>query len=92
MKNLVKRLGCVIVLSIVISVLIGNNLTVSASNLSDTTKMPVKVAVVVYNDEDLYMSEVINDFKEIQKENEGKVEFTFFSSELNKDLQESIID
>lgn len=92
MKKLVKRLGCVIVLSIVISVLVGNNLIVSASNLSDTTKMPVKVAVVVYNAEDLYMSEVINDFKEIQKENEGKVEFTFFSSELNKDIQERIID
>lgn len=92
MKKLVKRLGCVIVAGIMISALIGSNSIVAAPNLSDTTKMPVKVAVVVYNAVDLYMSEVIKDFKEIQKENEGKVEYTFFSSELNEDLQNRIIN
>ena len=38
---------------------------------------PVKVGVLLYKFDDTYISEVRKNLEEIQKENPGKVEFTF---------------
>jgi methyl-galactoside transport system substrate-binding protein len=53
---------------------------------------PVKVAVIVYDINGLFVSEVINNLKNIQNENRGKVEFQFFSSNEKQDIQDKILD
>ncbi|MBD7911867.1 galactose ABC transporter substrate-binding protein [Clostridium cibarium] len=53
---------------------------------------PCKVAVIVYDINGLFICEVVNNLKNIQKETEGKVEFQFFSSNEKQDTQNKILD
>ncbi len=81
-----------IIISIIIALMIGGNALGETINRNDTIIKPVKVAVVVYDTAGAYISEVINNLKDIQKKNEGKVEFEFFSSNKNQSTQNEIID
>ena len=92
MKTLSKTLTIIIIVSIIISIVVVTNPKAQPINTDDTTIKPVKVAVVVYDINGLYVSEVIKNLKDIQKENEGKVEFTFFSSNKKQVIQNEIID
>jgi len=92
MRKSGKALIIIIIVTMTILTLIGNNSTKGIINASVITREPVKVAVVVYDASGQYMSEVIESLKDIQKENEGKVEFTFFSSDFDQDKQNEVID
>ena len=89
MKNSRKILIIIITLAIIISTLSGSVSKMVTINASVITRTPVKVAVIVY-DTDLYISEIINNLKDIQKENEGNVEFTFFSCNKDQNIQNQI--
>jgi len=92
MKKLGKTLITIIIVSMIFSMLVGNSSSVGIINASVITREPVKIAVLVYDVSSNYMSEVIESLKDIQKENEGKVEFTFFSSDFDQDKQNVVID
>jgi len=53
---------------------------------------PVKVAVLLHRFDDVYISLVRENFEEIQKENEGKVEFSFFDGKENQDIQNNSLN
>ena len=91
MKNSRKILIIIITLAIIISTLSGSVSKMVTINASVITKTPVKVAVIVY-DADLYISEIIKNLKDIQKENEGNVEFTFFPCNKDQAIQNQILN
>lgn len=76
----------------IIAIVMGSNVKDESINTYSSTINPVKVAVVVNDINGLYVSEVVKSLKDIQNENEGKVEFTFFSSNEKQDIQNEIVD
>ena len=53
---------------------------------------PVKVGVFLYKFDDTYISTVRQSLQEIQKENEGKVEFEFIDGKGDQSIQNDTID
>ena len=53
---------------------------------------PIKVGVLLHRFDDAYISLVRENLEEIQKENEGKVEFTFFDGKEDQAIQNNTID
>ena len=53
---------------------------------------PVKVGVLLHRFDDAYISLIRENLEEIQKENEGKVEFSFFDGKENQDIQNKTIN
>lgn len=92
MRKLGKMLTIIIFVFIIISILVGSNLKAEPISTNDTIIKPVKVAVIVYDTKGSYISEVIKNLKDIQKENKEKVEFTFFSSDKEQTRQNEITD
>lgn len=93
MKKFNKLLNClIIIIPIFFLTLLCNYLRVSSPCLNCAETTPVKVAVIVYDINGLYVSEVIKSLKTIQSENPNSVEFTFFSSNMSQDTQNSLID
>ena len=52
----------------------------------------VKVGVLLYRFDDVYISLVRKNLEEIQKQNEGKVEFTFFDGKGDQAIQNKSLD
>jgi methyl-galactoside transport system substrate-binding protein len=52
----------------------------------------VKAAVLLYSFDDVYISLVRKDLEEIQKDNEGKVEFAFYDGKDNQAIQNQTIE
>jgi len=67
----------------------GNKISVKTIN---ERQNPVKVAVLLYRFDDAYISLVRQSFEEIQKNNEGKVEFTFYDGNNDQGIQNKTID
>lgn len=63
-----------------------NNKAVFASN-NFAARRPIKVAVLLINFTDDYISLVRRSLEDIQKENPGKVEFTFYDAKGNQAIQ-----
>jgi len=86
MKIFKKILLLIMITTILTTTLIGS----VQSNVA--SRNPVKVGVLLYNFDDLYISNVRKGLEDIQKANEGKVEFTFFDAKGNQAIQNEIID
>lgn len=43
---------------------------------------PINVAVLLYSFDDIYISLIRQNLEEIQKENEGKIKFTFYDGKM----------
>lgn len=91
MKKLDKILTIIIFMFIIIVILVEDNLKAESINTNNTVINPVKVAVIVYDTQGSYISEIIKNLKYIQRENKEKVEFTFFSSDKEQTIQNEII-
>lgn len=89
-----RRMGrkLTIIISIIIVFMTGGNALGETINTNHTIIKPVNVAVVVYDTAGAYISQVINNLKDIQNKNEGKVEFEFYSSNKDQSVQNEIID
>lgn len=61
-------------------------------NFENLDEKPVKIAVLLYSFDDIYLSLYRKSLEQIQKENEGKVEFTFYDGKSNKDIQDETLD
>ena len=53
---------------------------------------PVRAAVLLYRFDDTYISLVRQGFEEIQKNNEGKIQFTFYDGKNDQGIQNQTID
>jgi len=83
-KKILSVTMAVIMMIILSSV--GNKATFASNNF--TTRRTVKVAVLLTNFTDDYISLVHKNLEDIQKENPGKVEFTFYDGQSNQAIQD----
>jgi len=83
-----KILLFILIIIIITSTLIGSY----QNNMYVTTRKPVKVGVFLYDFNDPYLSLLKQNLEDIQKENENKVEFTFFDGKANQTIQNESID
>src|SRR5471030_2123784 len=87
-----KILTIIAITAITIATLIGSSSKKLLINSNEAPKNPIKVAVFLYQANDNYISEVRKNLEDIQKENEGKVEFSFFDGKGNQVIQNESID
>jgi methyl-galactoside transport system substrate-binding protein len=74
--------------TIIVFILLLHTLQNTAYASPSSTQDPVKVAVFLYStNEILFYSRVKENLENIQKENENRVEFTFFDSKCNQGIQ-----
>lgn len=92
MKIFKKILVLIAISSIIIAILIGSvqkNLIIKPNDIPET---PIKVAVFLSRANDNYISDVRENLEDIQRKNEGKVEFSFFDGKGNQVIQNESID
>ena len=78
------------VLIVSVSMIFSGKTTESISSPVD--KVPIKVGVLLYRFDDEYISLVKENLEEIQKKNEGKIEFTFYNGENDQLIQNKTIN
>ena len=66
-----------------------NTISINAQVIEEK---PVKVAVLLYRFDDAYISLVRQSLEEIQKENEGNVQFTFYDGNNDQSIQNESLD
>ena len=89
--KLLKKIILIITI-ILTTTLIGrtqSNLYVSSNT---DARNPIKVDVLLFNFNDLYISKVKQSLENIQKENENKVNFIFYDAKDNQSIQNATID
>ncbi|OOM74772.1 D-galactose-binding periplasmic protein precursor [Clostridium puniceum] len=92
MAALKKRLlitQLLIILFTIIFLCNGNGISIKTIN---ERQNPIKAAVLLYRFDDAYISLVRQSFEEIQKNNEGKIEFTFYDGKNDQQIQNQTID
>jgi methyl-galactoside transport system substrate-binding protein len=92
MRKLKKILTLIIVLVMMTSILTSCNENAISTNLRVSEGKPIKVGALLYRFDDAYISLVRQSLEEIQKENEGKVEFTFYDGKDNQSIQNKSMD
>jgi methyl-galactoside transport system substrate-binding protein len=88
-----KKVLSLIMIIVIITVTLINNSTrnvYAMQNISNPT--PIKVGVFLYTFNDQFLSLVKQNLESIQKENNNKVEFTFFDAKENQAIQNESID
>lgn len=89
LKKILSAMEIVIIM--ITMIFIYNNIEVYAQTI-DEGQNPVKVGVLLYRFDDVYISLVRQSLEEIQKQNEGKVEFTFYDGKGDQSIQNQTID
>jgi len=87
--KLLKKVLSFIIITILLLHSIKNT---SYASLNGASQNPVKVAVFLFSFDDLYLSHTKENLENIQKENENKVNFTFFDAKKNQATQNESID
>lgn len=88
-----RKLLAITMIPIIISLIVAVHGKKVAANISQAPEEKnIKVHVLLYRFDDAYISLVRQSLEEIQKQNEGKVEFTFYDSKNNQSIQNNIID
>jgi len=90
MKNSTKILKIIIVMLIIVTAINNCNRETISAILSP--EKPVEVAVLLYDFKDNFISLIGENLKGIQKENEDKVNFTFYDGKSDPSLQSKQID
>ncbi len=83
-----------VIIDIIISFIIifsANENPIYSETLNKRQK-PVRAAVLLYRFDDAYISLVRQSLEEIQKNNQGKVEFTFYDGKNDQRIQNETID
>lgn len=93
MKILRKTLALIMVILIIFIVTSTNRAnTFASSNFNTRARAPIKVAVLLYSSDDLFMERLKQSFEEIEKESNNKVKFTFYDGKNNIAIQIQTID
>lgn len=83
-------ISCILV--IMLETLLGCTKNTISVNLSNVNEKPIKVAVLLYSFKDIFQSLYMESLKQIQKENEGKIEFTFYDGKTDQNVQNETLD
>lgn len=92
MKKLRKMFIVTLIIISTISIILQYNYKKATIEIIALNKSPIKVAVLLYRFDDVYISLVRKSLEEIQKQNEGKVEFTFSDGKDDQNIQNRILD
>lgn len=87
--KLLKKILSLVIISILLLYSIKN---VAYAETNTSPKNPIKVAVFLNNFSDKFISNVKKNLEYIEKENQNKVEYTFFNGKSNQNLQNESID
>ncbi|WP_252229280.1 galactose ABC transporter substrate-binding protein [Clostridium sp. ZBS15] len=87
-----KILNISIVVFIIIIIFVNYNKNSIITNSKVELVNPAKVGVLIYKLDDEYTSTIQKNLEEIQKENVGKVEFSFFDANGDQSKQNETID
>lgn len=88
-----KKIFIIIMITTMMASMLGGSVKKSTiASLNVTPGGPIRVGVLLYRFDDVYISEVRENLENIQKENEGKVEFTFFDGKGDQSIQNNSID
>lgn len=92
MKLLKKIISIVEALVFIITIIFSNSYKKTYAQTANEKQNPVKAAVLLYRSDDVYISLVRKSLEEIQKNNEGKIEFTFYDGKDNQEVQNQTIE
>ncbi|OOM73877.1 galactose ABC transporter substrate-binding protein [Clostridium sp. BL-8] len=92
MKLLKKIISIVEALVFIITIIFSNSYKKTYAQAANEKQNPVKAAVLLYRSDDVYISLVRKSLEEIQKNNEGKIEFTFYDGKDNQEVQNQTIE
>jgi len=92
MKTFKEILILILIAVLTITAIIGSIQTNVRISPTVASSNPVKVGVVLNDFNDQYIYLVRQNLEDIQKENENKVEFTFFDGKGNQVIQNKVID
>jgi len=92
MNIFIKILKNIILVIIITVIIAGSNKNITSISKSFAITRPVKVGVFLIDLTDDYLSLVGQNLKDIQKENDGKVEFTLYDAKSNQAIQDKSID
>jgi methyl-galactoside transport system substrate-binding protein len=92
MKMLKKILTIIIVLVMMTALIASCDENVTSTSSRVVEGKLIKIGVLLYRFDDAYISLVRQSLEEIQKENEGKVEFTFYDGKNDQSIQNESID
>lgn len=87
-----KKIVILIMIEILISTIVGLNLTEVSAKIKVQIEQPIKAGVLLYNSDNLYISEIGRNLEQIQKDNEGKIQFTFYDGKYDQNIQNESID
>jgi methyl-galactoside transport system substrate-binding protein len=88
LKKIFLSLGAIVIM--ITLIFLNSNQGVYAQTTNEN-QIPIKVGVLLYRFDDVYISLVRQSLEEIQKKNEGKVEFTFYDGKNNQETQNKTI-
>ena len=92
MKNLKKDLGIIFYIVIIILATLISSQNAIYTSYGVDQREPIKVSVLLYRFDDVYISLVHQSLEEIQTQNAGKVEFTFYDGKNDQSLQNESLD
>lgn len=90
MKILKRILSFIIIIFLMSTTLTGYSKKAVSTALAETR--PAKVAVFIWDFNDKYHSLIRQNLEDIQKENQGKVEYTFYDGKGSEDVQNEELD
>lgn len=92
MKRLKRKLALIVCIAIMILCIYPHDMKKVNAQTSELRQKPVIIDVVFYNFEDRFITLIRQNLEDIQKQNEGKVEFKFFDGKGNQAIQNEVID
>ena len=91
--KILKKVLTISILSVMVTAILAScDQNTTSTSLRVVEGKPVKVAALLYRFDDAYISLVRQSLEEIQKENEGKVEFTFYDGKNDQSIQNESLD
>jgi methyl-galactoside transport system substrate-binding protein len=88
-----KKFLTIAEITIIVTIVLGNNLYMAKCMSTDyCVRLPARVALFAKDLNDDYLVFLRKNFEDIQKNNEGKVIFTFYDAKFNKSIQTSDIN
>ena len=91
--KILKKILTITAITIVVTIILRNNYSMATDiNTNYCVRVPVRVALFAKDLNDDYLIFLRNRFEDIQKNNEGKVVFTFYDAKFNKSVQNADIN
>lgn len=88
-KKVLKFIGLFVIM---ITIILSYNKNLAEADMQLIKGKTIRVGVLLYRFDDVYISLVRQSLEKVQAENEGKVEFTFYDGKNNQSVQNETLD